>query len=339
MVIGFVIAPYLLLQLRRARAGIHAKRRPAVGHVAGHRHADYQRLDGPCASVGRAVSDVQEPVGRPDERDRLSPELDRHWRRHFEPSLLIVVQKVSLGLDVWITVVAILLSLPLMLVGLRVLGETNWGPISQLTNTMQAIFGVLVTGQSDGEHARQRDDRHDRGRFRGADAGLQGRSHDRIDAEVSDDHADHRRRRWAPPRCPGCIRCCDPPTASSARTPTLTSPISRRMAGFAEILSQGFERAAAGRRRRALRGCGARYRDCGHGEGGIKWVPSATGVGIGMMVPAAVVFVMFLGGVVEAALEASVARHLRTLPAATRLRVHRRRSSGGRHHSAAGRGV
>ena len=33
---------------------------------------------------------------------------------------------------------------------------------------------------------------------------------------------------------------------------------------------------------------------------GITWVPSATGVGIGMMVPAAVVFVMFLGGVVEA---------------------------------------
>ena len=39
---------------------------------------------------------------------------------------LIVVQRVSLGLPVWITVVAILLSLPLMLVGLRVLGETNW---------------------------------------------------------------------------------------------------------------------------------------------------------------------------------------------------------------------
>src|SRR5262245_33587012 len=32
---------------------------------------------------------------------------------------------------------------------------------------------------------------------------------------------------------------------------------------------------------------------------GMTWVPSATGVGIGMMVPAAVIFVMFLGGVVE----------------------------------------
>ncbi len=59
---------------------------------------------------------------------------------------LIIVQKVSLGLDVWMTVTAMLLSLPLMLVGLRVLGETNWGPISQLSNTMQAIFGVLAPG-------------------------------------------------------------------------------------------------------------------------------------------------------------------------------------------------
>jgi hypothetical protein len=61
---------------------------------------------------------------------------------------LIVVQKVSLGLDVWMTVVAILLSLPLMLVGLRVLGETNWGPISALSNMMQGIFGVLAPGTS-----------------------------------------------------------------------------------------------------------------------------------------------------------------------------------------------
>jgi uncharacterized oligopeptide transporter (OPT) family protein len=29
------------------------------------------------------------------------------------------------------------------------------------------------------------------------------------------------------------------------------------------------------------------------------WVPSPTGIGIGMLVPAAVVFVMFLGGVVD----------------------------------------
>src|SRR5262249_49141909 len=39
-----------------------------------------------------------------------------------------------------------LLSVPLMLVGLRVLGETNWGPISALSNMMQGIFGILAPG-------------------------------------------------------------------------------------------------------------------------------------------------------------------------------------------------
>jgi uncharacterized oligopeptide transporter (OPT) family protein len=35
---------------------------------------------------------------------------------------------------------------PLGLVALRVLGETNWGPISTMTNVMQAIFGGLAPG-------------------------------------------------------------------------------------------------------------------------------------------------------------------------------------------------
>ena len=47
----------------------------------------------------------------------------------------------------WLTIVAIVLSIPLMLVGIRVLGETNWGPISALTNMMQGIFGALAPGQ------------------------------------------------------------------------------------------------------------------------------------------------------------------------------------------------
>jgi hypothetical protein len=59
---------------------------------------------------------------------------------------LVVVQYAFFGLPIWLTLVAIVLSVPLMLVGLRVLGETNWGPISQLTNMMQAIFAGLSSG-------------------------------------------------------------------------------------------------------------------------------------------------------------------------------------------------
>ncbi len=49
-------------------------------------------------------------------------------------------------MPIWITVLAILLSLPLMLVGLRVLGETNWGPVSAMSNMMQGMFGVIAPG-------------------------------------------------------------------------------------------------------------------------------------------------------------------------------------------------
>ena len=59
---------------------------------------------------------------------------------------LMVLQKLTFGISMWLTGVAILLSLPLMLVGLRVLGETNWGPISQMTNMMQVIFGAIAPG-------------------------------------------------------------------------------------------------------------------------------------------------------------------------------------------------
>src|SRR5262249_17736482 len=61
-------------------------------------------------------------------------------------SVLVVAVQYSLGMPVWMAITAILLSLPLMLVGLRVFGETNWGPISALSNMMQAGVGVLAPG-------------------------------------------------------------------------------------------------------------------------------------------------------------------------------------------------
>src|SRR4029079_12500075 len=59
---------------------------------------------------------------------------------------LCIIQKEMLGMPIWMTIVAILLSVPLMLVGLRVLGETNWGPISALSNMMQGLFAAVAPG-------------------------------------------------------------------------------------------------------------------------------------------------------------------------------------------------
>jgi uncharacterized oligopeptide transporter (OPT) family protein len=61
-------------------------------------------------------------------------------------AVLAAVQKISLGFPVWLSLVSILLSIILMLVGIRVLGETNWAPISAMANVMQAVFAVLAPG-------------------------------------------------------------------------------------------------------------------------------------------------------------------------------------------------
>ena len=59
---------------------------------------------------------------------------------------LVAVQYAFFGTPIWHSLVAILLSVPLALVALRVLGETNWGPISTMTNLAQAFFGGVAPG-------------------------------------------------------------------------------------------------------------------------------------------------------------------------------------------------
>jgi len=61
-------------------------------------------------------------------------------------ALLVLVQRAFFGTPVWHSILAILLAIPLSLVALRVLGETNWGPISTMANLTQALFGVIAPG-------------------------------------------------------------------------------------------------------------------------------------------------------------------------------------------------
>ena len=57
--------------------------------------------------------------------------------------LLAVFQRFNFNLPFWQTVAAVILGLPLILVGVRVLGETNNGPVSLMANSVQAIFRVF----------------------------------------------------------------------------------------------------------------------------------------------------------------------------------------------------
>jgi uncharacterized oligopeptide transporter (OPT) family protein len=80
----------------------------------------------------------------------------------------------------------------------------------------------------------------------------------------------------------------------------LASPISIRIAGFADVLSTGFDALPAHALQFMIIGAilGIAIALAEHYFAwGRKWLPSPTGLGIGMMVPGSVVFVMVLGGI------------------------------------------
>ena len=198
--------------------------------------------------------------------------------------LALVAVQLSLGMPIWLTLVAIVLTVPLMLVGIRVLGETNWGPISALTNMMQGIFGGLAPGSMvhnltasgvTGSIASQS------GRI---DAGLQDRAPDRQHAASTSPTPSSSPCRWARRRWRSCIRCCATPTASAATTGCSHRSRSASPAWRASSLSRP-ERAAA----RCAAGARGGHRS-GRGPHLVRGQradpqvgPSPTGLGIGML--------------------------------------------------------
>ncbi|WP_248341574.1 OPT/YSL family transporter [Anaeromyxobacter paludicola] len=212
---------------------------------------------------------------------------------------LAVVQKISLGFPFWLTAVSLLLSLPLMLVGTRVLGETNWAPISALANLMQAVFAAIVPGHipvnmigsgmsgtvaANGEHLMQD---YRAGQIVGANY-----RHLTIVQLL------------AVPVGSLAVAVAYP--ALRARYGVggdgLSSPISVKWAGFAELLAKGFSTLpkgcltalavalALGVVLTVLEADPRRHR----------YLPSPTAVGLGMLIPGYAVLPMVLGGLVQA---------------------------------------
>jgi uncharacterized oligopeptide transporter (OPT) family protein len=210
---------------------------------------------------------------------------------------LLVVQKVMLGQPLWITAVAIFLSAPLALVGLRVLGETNWGPISVLSNLMQGIFAVLAPGNVAANMVA---------------SGTTGTIAVESEAIMQDYKAGD--MIGSSPRYLTYMQLLATPIGAAAVSwmyPVLrsqygigegglSSPISRRWQGFAEILSKGFDALPRGAVTAliiaALLGIVLAIL-----EGVVRdktWIPSPTGLGIGMLVPASVIVTMVIGGLI-----------------------------------------
>jgi uncharacterized oligopeptide transporter (OPT) family protein len=211
---------------------------------------------------------------------------------------LIVTQKFLLGLDVWMTIVAILLSLPLMLVGLRVLGETNWGPISAVSNMMQGIFGLLAPGHILPNMLA---------------SGTTGTIAVESEALMQDYKAGY--MIGSTPKNLTIMQLLGVPVGAAAvswmypllrdtygivgNNAGLTSPISRKWAGFAELLSKGLSALPPGAFAALIITTVLGILFAVLESRGMRWVPSPTGVGIAMLVPAAVILVMFIGGLVE----------------------------------------
>jgi uncharacterized oligopeptide transporter (OPT) family protein len=206
--------------------------------------------------------------------------------------VLVVVQRVVFGLPVWLTLVAVALSVPLMLVGLRVLGETNWGPISQLTNLMQTIFAGLAPGNLIANL--------------GA-SGTMGTIATQSEAIMQDYKTGAligSRPRYltyaqllAAPVGAAAVAWMYPLLKSTYGIggDGLSSPISTRIAGFAEVLSSGIaalpQYAIHFFALFALLGILLTLGEKRFG----RFLPAPTGLGIGMMVPGTVVFTMVLG--------------------------------------------
>ncbi len=211
---------------------------------------------------------------------------------------LVIVQKTMLHMPVWMTLVAVVLSIPLMLVGLRVLGETNWGPISALSNMMQAIFGVVAPGMIGpnmvssgvtGSIATQSE-----GLMQDFKAGVLIGSTPRFLTYA---------QLMAIPVGAGAVSLVYPllrDTYGIGGEHGLSSPISQKWAGFAQLLSAGLDALPKGALSALVVGVvlGVAF-SLMEATRAKNVAPSATGLGIGMLVPGSAIVTMFLGALCD----------------------------------------
>jgi uncharacterized oligopeptide transporter (OPT) family protein len=210
---------------------------------------------------------------------------------------LVLIQRAYFGVAVWLTLISVALALPLMLVGLRVLGETNWGPISQISNMMQALFAGLAPGNLMVNMGTS------------GTTGTIATSSEAImqDYKVGDMIGSTPKyltymQILAAPIGAAVVAYLYPvlrATYGVGGDGGLSAPASVRWQGFAELLAGGIASLPPDRIYAFVIGCVVgivltlleqKYK---------TWTPSPTGLGIGMLVPGSVVFTMVLGGFLQ----------------------------------------
>ncbi|WP_242340994.1 MULTISPECIES: OPT/YSL family transporter [Anaeromyxobacter] len=211
--------------------------------------------------------------------------------------VLAAVQKISLGFPLWLSAVSVLLSMILMLVGIRVLGETNWAPISAMANVMQAVFAVLAPGHvpinmigsgmsgavaANGEHLMQD---YRAGRIVGS----------------TNRHLTYLQLIGVPVGA-AAVAFAYPAVRAKygiGGEGGLTSPISVKWAGFAELLSKGFgalpTSALVALVIALVVGVVLTVLESNPRFG--RYVPSPTAIGLGALIPGFAVVPMVIGGI------------------------------------------
>jgi uncharacterized oligopeptide transporter (OPT) family protein len=210
--------------------------------------------------------------------------------------VLCVLQYFSMGIPMYLSLIAIVLSLPLMLVGLRVLGETNWGPISAMSNMMQAVFAFISPGNVP---------------VNMSSSGLTGTIAVTSEALMQDFKAGQLVR--SNPLNLTIAQLIAAPVGALATAVVypilrakfgigpegLSSPISVKWAGFAELLTQGFKALPPGCLYGLIIGIVVGIALTLLAEKWPDYVPSPAAIGIGMLITAAVLLTFILGGVAQ----------------------------------------
>ena len=228
---------------------------------------------------------------------------------------LCLVQQLFFGMPIWMSAVAILFSIPLMLVGLRALGETNWGPIGALSNLTQALFAGLAPGSLVANVV---------------PSGTAGTIASTSEGLMQDYRAGH--IIGSTPRSRFIAQLMGAPIGAAALAVTypllvktygligdhaqLAAPGSRRTAAFAELLAAGIDKLPqsalwAGLVASVL---GVVFATLEQNDRIKRWVPSPVALSLGLLLPFSSISTMFLGAVVAAVWlarhPASAARYL-----------------------------
>ncbi|HEY1447521.1 MAG TPA: OPT family oligopeptide transporter [Caulobacteraceae bacterium] len=211
-------------------------------------------------------------------------------------ALLCLMQKLFFGLPIWMTLAAVVLSVPLMLVGLRALGETNWGPIGALSNLMQGLFALAAPGNVPANIL---------------GGGTTGTIAVTSEGLIQDYKAGH--MIGSTPRSMTIAQLMGAPIGAAALAVVypalvrtygligdhagLAAPGSRRMAGFAELLSGGVSKlpvtAMWAMAVAALLGIAFAIMETNPRLK--RWTPSPTGLSLGLLLPFSSLASMFIG--------------------------------------------